>query len=45
MLHFIESIASGGYPTKERALNMRKKILNTFANDGDNTWKADDKKK
>jgi hypothetical protein len=45
MLHFIESLAFGSYPTMERALNIRKKMLKVFANDGDNTWKKEDMEK
>jgi hypothetical protein len=45
MLHFIDSIAHGSYPTKEMALNFRKKMLKTFATDGNNTWGNDDKEK
>ncbi|KAK9932269.1 hypothetical protein M0R45_019515 [Rubus argutus] len=45
MLHFIESLAFGSYPTMEKALNIRKKMLKIFANDGDNTWKKEDMEK
>ena len=41
MLHYIDSLANGKQPTRQEALNMRKKMLNRFANDDERTWRVE----
>jgi hypothetical protein len=41
VLHYIESLANGKETTRQEALNMRKKMLNRFANDDERTWRVE----
>ena len=41
MLHYIDNVAKGKEPTRQEALNMRKKMLNRFANDDERTWRVE----
>lgn len=41
VLHYIDSLANGKQPIRQEALNMRKKMLNRFANDDERTWRVE----